>query len=326
MKITFEQVKELIPTRVSMYYVDYRNSLDESLELVQDCIHEGNYDTLYEKTDEWFLDADGGDYYLKELERDLAKKYELETDDAEEIVEHYLDKIMDVLWDRNDSTPTKDLMSNTNKTPMFYDTGYYMDGDSWAWTEKQVIKERQLIKKALGLRAIGEGNDAAIDMMIRQASYGGKIVLYFYDNPTDWIGVEGTTIKITNPIIACIDTSGGSGDHCDLEACSIKLPFEKENLFICSTIKYNYSFSVCGMIHNWCDSSSVELIKAKTKKTVGTSSLTKEMAREKELTKIFKSGSCTYGDMDIARHRDVEYINDYPCRNQCPNCKTAWID
>lgn len=326
MEITFEQVKELIPEMVSLYYVDYRDSFDNHMELIQDCIHEGNHDALYEKTDEWFLAADDREYYLKELTKDLAKRYELEDDDAEEIVKHYLDEIMEVLWDRDDSTPVKDLLSNTREESMFFDTGYYMDGDSWAWDEKRVTKERQLIKRMLGLRAIGEGNDAAIDSMIRQANYGGQIVLYFYDNPTDYIGLEETTIKFRNPVIACINTGNGSGDHCELEGCEIKLPYIKDNLFICRTIRYSYVHEVCGMVHDWCSGVTVTFDKKKSKKKVEESSLSKEQARDKELTKIFKAGGCTFGDMDISRHKDTEYINSFPHGWKCKKCGTFWID
>ena len=44
-KLTWEQVKELIPERVSLYYVDYRDSLDESTDLLQKMCQEP---TIYE--------------------------------------------------------------------------------------------------------------------------------------------------------------------------------------------------------------------------------------------------------------------------------------
>ena len=34
-KLDWEQVKELLPNRVSLYYVDYRDSLDEYVEFIQ---------------------------------------------------------------------------------------------------------------------------------------------------------------------------------------------------------------------------------------------------------------------------------------------------
>ena len=35
-KITWEEVKELIPDSVSLYYVDYRDSLDDHLDVLQE--------------------------------------------------------------------------------------------------------------------------------------------------------------------------------------------------------------------------------------------------------------------------------------------------
>ena len=43
------EVLELLPEKTSLVYVDYRDSLDEQPKLLQECIHNGNMDVLYEQ-------------------------------------------------------------------------------------------------------------------------------------------------------------------------------------------------------------------------------------------------------------------------------------
>jgi hypothetical protein len=329
-KISWEQVKELLPEKTHLYYVDYNDSLDNSLDVIQECIHEGNHDALYEKIDDWWSDGVDLSYEKGELKKAIIRKFDLDEDAADEIMDEYEDEIRDQLHDCDDSDVIKDLLRNTSKKAMFYDTGYYVESESWAWSEKRVKQERQLIKKQLGLRGISEGNNHAIDMMLRQASYGGRLVLYFYDNVGDYIKIDEkfNTISFRNPHIAVINNSNGSGDHCDLEAVAIKLPINKENLFICKEVRYSYTHDTCGMYDNWCEGTTVsfETKRLRNKRTVEESSINDHLAREKELNRVYKNGGCTAGDMDITRHRNTVYINDYPCGNRCKDCGNFWID
>jgi hypothetical protein len=329
-KITWEQVKELLPEKTYLYYIDYNDDLDNSLDTVQECIHEGNYDALCEKIDGWWPEGVDLSYEIGELKDTLVNKFDLEEYEADEIMDEYEDEIQEQLHERDDSDPIKDLLRNTSKKAMFYDTGYYVESESWAWTEKRVKQERQFIKKQLGLRGISEENNQAIEMMIRQASYGGRLVIYFYDDIGDYISIDGkfNTISFKNPHIAIINNSNGSGDDCGLKAVEIKLPINKENIFICKEVRYSYTHDTCGMYDNWCEGTTVsfETKKIKGKRTVEESSINDHLAREKELNRVYKNGSCTAGDMDITRHRNATYVNDYPCGNRCSDCKTFWID
>ena len=33
-----------------------------------------------------------------------------------------------------------------------------------------------------------------------------------------------------------------------------------------------------------------------------------------------------FGDMNISRHKETPYRNDYPCGSRCEDCGTFWID
>jgi hypothetical protein len=329
-KITWEEVKELLPKTVSLYYVDYRDDLDEHMGLLQECIHEGVMDSLWEKVDEWYVDGADTSYYRDKLRNDLQNKFDLENDEVDEIMEEFDDDIRDTLYDRDDSDVVKDLIRNTSKQAMFYDTGYEVAPDSWSWSEKEIKKERQDIKRQLGLRALTEQQNNDIDMMIRQASYGGRLVIYFYDSVDDFIAIDGDYKVITfkNPHIAIIDNCGGSGDHCYVGGVTVKLPLEKENIFICEATSYSYTHDVCGMVSNWCDGTTVGFVKPKlrNKRKVTESSLNAHLERDKKLNETYRKGGCTAGDMDITRHRNAVYVNDYPCGNRCKDCGTFWID
>ena len=63
------EVLELLPEKISLVYVDQRDSLDEHPALLQDCIHNGNMDALYEESSNWYIESDSEsiEIYKKDL-------------------------------------------------------------------------------------------------------------------------------------------------------------------------------------------------------------------------------------------------------------------
>jgi hypothetical protein len=328
MTISFEEIKELIPKKTSGYYVDYRDDLSNSLDKAQEAIQTQSIEPFAEIFDDWFPDYD---YEKSELELSLSKKYELSSEDVKKFIELFKDQIEDEFENRDNSTPLNDLLSNTGKQTMFYDTGYSMHDGSWNWTDKEIAVERQSIKKVLGVRSKDETLNAKLDMMIRQASYGGKLVIYFYDKVNDYISIPDIEkikyIQFDRVHIAIIDVHQGSGDNCYL-GDTVKLPFNPKNIFICSTFKYSYTHSVCGMSSNWCDDTivSFKAERFRRKFNLIESTYNQHLEKEKKLNLTYKNGSCTAGDMDITRHRNTTYINEFLCGNKCLDCNTFWID
>ena len=47
-----------IPSRVSLYYVDYQDDLDEHEDLQQKCLKANNLISLYEKADDWYWEQE----------------------------------------------------------------------------------------------------------------------------------------------------------------------------------------------------------------------------------------------------------------------------
>lgn len=325
LNLTLEQVINLLPTTTSLVYVDYRDNLDEQTELIQQCISEGTFDRLYEKVDDWYMDAnwEGLDYYLKELKSDIENTFDIE--DATDIMEQYEEEIRDEIYNRCDDDIVNDLLRNTSNLIAHYDTGYEMDSGSWNWSEAETRLERIKIKKFLGIK--NSGYNDAIDMMIGQATYGGSLLIYFQiDDLKDFFDLENVkSIKFKNAHIGIIDHFNGSGDITDLPKHQFTLPFNKDNVFLEKSIKYNWTYAIAGMVHNWCE--STEYIFADDEVgTIEKSTTNNLLEQEQKYNETYKNGSCSVGDMDIKRHRNTTYINNYPCGNKCKDCGTFWID
>lgn len=329
--ITLEQVKELMPEKVSLVYVDYNDSLDGHDQLVQDCIHAGNLDSLYENIDEWYQEAEwhGQEEVFRELAEDTIKKYDLEDsvhDVKEGIKEAWEDELRELMYDRLDDDTLKDLIRNTTNPTAHYDTGYYMESESWSWSEARVRLERMKIKKHLSITS--SDYDKCLDIMIMQAGYGGGLFVYFKLDLDDFLKVpEGTSsITFNNAHIGIVNHGNGSGDITDLPKHKFTLPFNRENVFLEKTIHYNWTYSIAGMTRDWCDSTDVTLGTEEVEGEIETSSTNDLLEQEKKYNETYRAGSCTYGDTNIDRHRNTKYVNEVPCGTHCPHCGQFWID
>lgn len=326
-KIELKDVLKLLPENISLIYVDYNDNLDEQHELLQKCLSEGSFDELYEKADEWYRDSEwqGIDYIKKELLKDLQSEFEIDEDEAENIIKKFDDNIRDEIYERRDDDVLSDLISNTSAPIMHYDTGYEMEGGSWNWTQKEVYTEMQSIKKFLGIRTKKYNKD--IEMMISQATYGGNLLIYFKGDIEQFMKLDGTekTIRFSDAWIGVTDHCNGSGDITQLKGVSFKVPFDVKNTFYEQSIKYNWTYAIAVMCSDWCDSTSYEFLK-ESKGEAKLSSTHNHLEQERKYDETFKNGSCTTGDMDYNRHRNTYYENSYPCGNKCKDCLTFWVD
>jgi len=329
--ITWEEIKDLIPKRTSLTYVDYRDSLDEHTELISECIKAGNDDAIYEKSWEWFNEQEWESVqeYVKQVKSDIESRFDLGSDEAEDIIEQFRDQIEDTIRNNDDSDVLKDLWRNTSDQTMFYDTGYEVEDGSWAWNEERMNQEVKAIKKYLGISRNKKEWDKDLVLLIAQAGYGGQLVVYFYEDAEDFIRTdEFKTILFENFHLAIINTGNGSGHDMHMYKCAITLPFVKENLYLCKEVTYSYTFQVCGMSSNWCAETGVKF-STKLHKTLKLeqSHLAKVQAQNDEYEKTYRAGGCTHGDTNITRHRNTRYHNDpMYCRNECPSCKQIWLD
>lgn len=103
----------------SLSYVDYRESLDNSLDTIEKCLEAKNSDALHEKLDEWYSQQEYESVYniMEDLKKELVKSGYKKWE-AEKFFEENEEEIKNEIYSRDDSDPLKDLLRNTNKIPV----------------------------------------------------------------------------------------------------------------------------------------------------------------------------------------------------------------
>lgn len=323
--LTLDDLKGRLDKSYELVYVDYQDTLENSLENVQEAIQNQDICILDEAINqEWLIDSINSsvDYIIKELKTELENEYEFDDNELDDLIENNLDELRYAIEDKDISTPLKDLMRNTREIVFFYDTGTYFEESGF---DENMFNDNMTLLKDV-LQITDDTYDKDLICMLSQASYGGRLVIYFRSDIDDLMQLEGKkSVKFTNPLIAIIDTYNGSGDHTDLYKHSLTLSLNPKNIFIDKLIKYSYVYKVCGLCESFCDCTKVEFVQNDSPMVVS-SSLYAEIDVENEYIKAYKNGGCTAGDMDIQRHKNVYYLNDFPCGSHCPKCGTFWID
>ena len=314
-----EEIQAWIEKNQPEVYWDYRDELSDKdiAKIIED------EDGLSAVEDEiWEMNID----YICELERQCIKNVAEEFDFDEDILEddEFVDFCRDFICV---DLCLKDLLRKTRDVVVFYDTGVSTSG--YGQSEKDYIREMKEIKKFLKIKMSDTTHDDKIMMMIHEAGYGGQFVLYFTIGLDELLKRDdNNTILFHDVNVAIVDHGGGSGADCFLSGLEFSVPLDRDKIFYEKGIKYNYTYAVCGMSSDWCDGTQWEFTKKYYRKplvaTKSATTLHKE--REAAYNKTFSEGGCTYGDMDIQRHRDTRYHNTYPCGTHCPHCGTFWID
>lgn len=314
--------KDYIPMSVTLNYVDYNDNLDEQEEIQEQCIRQNCFIPLIEMTQEWFSEQETE--LLHEYQTEIEGKMTLDGK-SEEYREHE-EEIQDLLYERNDTDPSDDLIRNSSATNMFYSLGVEI-GDSDARGESEAMSCYR-IRRALKLKK-GQYDDKILEL-VQNASYGGELRIYFnamfnklLTNDTE---KDFRTIRFHGDVVVAIaDSRNGSGYDTVLPA-DITLPFTRDNLFVDSQVHYSYADEICGMCNDWCDSTRWETGMKPLKSTIRTSRMVKHQLEEDGYEKTFREGRCTFGDMNYNRHRNTFYIRSFPCGNKCPHCGTFWVD
>ena len=315
-------IKELLPKRVDLYYIDYRDSLDNHLDELQESIQSKSYEHVDSVIEDWSTFETEMEY-ISDLKKDLeAKGFSKKCVDL--YVDKHKDDIRNYLWDIDDSNPITGLLRNTSSQACFYDLKTHID-DSNGFTKEDL----RTVKKALKIKVKDTTYDKILIELLDNASYGGNLVIYFLlDDYDNFITGQFNQIEFSGKVhIGLIHNGNGSGFDTSLPI-TLKINYNPENFFIDKCTKYSYVHEVCGMTNDFCKSTKFKLIqnnRIKIKKEEE-SPLQATQRRNKEYQKTFDAGGCTFGDINFTRHRDVFYRNDYPAGNTCPHCKQFWID
>ena len=311
------------------YYFDYRDGLTEQqvetifssedgLFEVENEIFENNFEYECELKDS-AVDS-YIDYFEDEITEEIGEDRPVWEDDFRDWVQEYVWVDMNI----------RELMRNTGEEVFFLDTGEEFTG--YGQSQEEYEQDCNRIKKLLGITS-SKYDDAIMDM-IYSASYGGQLAVYFnmhIDDLLDNLIVEASkkqpnAIRFKNAHIAIIDTVQGSGWYCELPGHEFTLPFQKESLFYERSVSYNFTYDVCGMSSNWCDSTRVAFISQDDAGPAPQSSLAAIKAVDDEYERMFKAGKCTLGDKKFSRHRNVIYVNNFPCGHECQDCGQFWVD
>jgi len=317
-------ITSLLDKHYELVWVDQGSNLDNSLEEVQKAIQTQEWQPIDESIDEWLFEAqwEGEKCALDKLTEDIAESFDVPISRAERFVDDYRDDLTQMIDDRDNSDVIKDLIRHTDNPVFFYDTGEYIENP---YDENELTAAKKYIKKVLKIK--GKDQDKNIEELLINASYGGRLVIYFRADIEDMMKLSGNnTITFTNPMVAIIDTGNGSGHNVEFEKHDFSLPLDTNNIYIDKCIKYSYVYEVCGMYGSFCDCTDVKFSKSKARKTVKESTLHNELANEELYNKTFKAGGCTPGDMDYKRHHHKVYVNNFPCGTHCLDCGTFWID
>lgn len=335
-----ERIKKYLPDYVCLYYVDYNDNLSDRHHagLLQKCIEKNSLQPLHEAVYDWW------DYPVGEYLYEIRKA--MERDDLEELYEKNEEEIREWLWENDKSTPVEDLLRNTGGITFFYSLGMEVDG----WHsgdffcnpyrgESEAMAAYRVARK-LGIRK-GTKDYELIEEMVSEAGSGGELRIYFEasidecisgaeENRLYWTNEDGKkdfkSMRFIGDVkIAIYNPNEGSGWETTIYLDKV-FPFKRENLFVSETEKWDLesTFGTCG---DWLRGKDTPAMLYKScKGTIRESKTAERNKREAELTKIFRAGGCTHGDMDMSRHRDVHYVNEVPCGSHCPHCGTFWID
>lgn len=335
-----ERIKKYLPTYVSLYYVDYRDDLSDRhhADLLQECIGKNSLQPLDEAVYDWWEYPEGE--YMDAIRKAM------EEDDLGELYEDNEDEIRDWLYEHDKSTPVEDLLSNTGGITFFYSLGMEVDGwhgggfmcSPYRGESESMAAYR--VARKLGIRK-GTDSYERIEEMVSEAGGGGELRIYFEtsidelisgaeENRLHWTTGDGKkdfkSMRFMGDVkIAIYNPGEGSGYETTIHLDKT-FPFKRENLFVSESEKWDLE-STFGMCGDWLRGKDTPAMLYKScRGAIRESKNAGRIKREAELTRVFRAGGCTHGDMDMSRHRDVHYVNEIPCGSHCPHCGTFWID
>ena len=173
-----------------------------------------------------------------------------------------------------------------------------------------------------------------LHQLVEQAWDGGQLVILFEANVADFMETpDPKYIKFSRNYNLCImDRGNGSGDSTELpDTPTLLFTFDRKNLHSDDGDNgYSYSGDVCGLVSHIMEDGELTNKKEKYKLLTTGTNEEREAQRKQEAQYIKNwnngKGKCTFGDMNIKRHRETPYRNEYPCGNTCTECGTFWID
>ena len=307
--------KDYVPEKVWLGYVEQGDSYEGQFGIKQDCVSKNDLCPIYEDLSDW--EGETNAYYARGYLDDIEK--EMCEDGLEKEYKKHKDEIRDLLYDRDESDMLWELISR-GEDDFFYSLG--MDVPFKPWEDGHVAYN---IRRKLKLPN-EEKYTKAIQELVDNCYYGGELRIYFSANITDMISrkkFDFRSIEFSGTVaVGIVNSTEGSGYMVDIRMDKLVLPFKRGNLFLDRAVNYSWHEICRGMTYD----TKVELSYKGTKGILRESGSLGMMQMDRQYEKTFKEGKCTFGDMNMRRHRDVVYDNSFPAGNRCPHCGTFWID
>ena len=138
-RLTMEFVKSLMDKSYTLVWVDYNDNLDNCRDTIQKCLEERSCESLWEKVDEWYSDAEWEAVreIVSKLKDECIRFHDFGKEEVEEFFEEHEDEIREEIYDRNDSDTLKELLKNTDDIPVRVEMLSNYDCINSNWLESQ---------------------------------------------------------------------------------------------------------------------------------------------------------------------------------------------
>ena len=138
-KLTMDFVKSLMAPSYTLVWTDYRDNLDNCRDTIQKCLEERNSESLWEKADEWYSDAewDAVRDIAAKLKDECISSHDFGKEAVEQFFGEYGDEIREEIYSRNFSDILKELVKNTDDIPVRVEMLSDYDCINSNWLESQ---------------------------------------------------------------------------------------------------------------------------------------------------------------------------------------------
>lgn len=318
-----------------IYYVDYRDDMshlswDEWLELIREWYLERDITENWETDITWIMD-------------EAYKALDIEDRDDDELRE----EIQDLIYEHCSNDPMDQLLRNTRHQNIVHVIGdiddvellpEVLDSDEFAEWDLQTFRTGILLGRTLDemiemFRKVEDNwktSEYRKYYSIHNEGFGyTKLCVAYQIDPTEIPNIHtlyqnGDKVALCNWDVGVINNSEWSG-WMDTNTFIVDpvFTFDINQCYHDKAMgRYWYYDEVC-----WDDADNwfLRLVARTEVPLVTTDPLQATRDLEAEYEATYRKGWCTYWDTDIRRHRNTEYINQYPCGTHC-KCWQFWID
>lgn len=300
-----------LPTTIELCYVDYNDKL-HSAESIRQVMW-------------WEFDATHYWYTREIVDQIIMDTYTEEEQEFLRENEEIRQAISDEIYSRDTSDPSRQLAKNTN-TWFRYDLDIEIpDLDYMSKSEYNKLI-RQLTKRFSRFWY----KENHIRNMVANAPYWWQLYMLWYGSVSDIVydkhfGQKYATIWWE---LICFDANNWSWRGTE-QLVYVTVQRNEDNLILDDLdTGYWYATDLCGLCpsyYDW-DISFHKTATSYLKTNKWKSQATIHREEQEKFEDVYRKWWCSFEDSKMSRHRNVKYINNYPCGWKCENCWRFWID